>query len=446
MANFIAEDAPMNRPNAPRVFLVLSAAFALHAIALFVVLPTLIGHFSLQYNLGFQDGYDQIARNLDRGLGYKFQGDMGETMLREPGYPLFLAAVFRIGGYRIEAVRLANLFLLAGSALMLLHLSRKAVGEGVTPLCVTLLFLLLPGTFVSEARGGIELAFITSVLAFMVVLHWAISKGGHWRYLLAGIALGAAVQVRSTPLFFPFVIFLYLMIASKGKAQRFRAITDVALVALGMIVVMIPWIVRNYRLTGEFVPTGTVVGTTAHEGQYICQHYSITRDFYRAEQEAGFARSALATQLGLRYEGIEYYQVFRDPRDEVKFSRALLKRVADGYRENPGFFAGCVAKNTLYFWFLGKTWTATQLNVLVQAPLLLLALGGAWLLWRQGLLQRSGLMLTFAIYIMAVDIPITGYARHSVPTTPFLAIPAGFAIVSTWQNWRKTRNEPTNCS
>lgn len=80
------------------VFLILAAALFINAAMLFVALPILGEFLSSRYNLGFMDLYDQIANNLAQGNGYRVEADMGETMIREPGYPLFLTIVFKIGG------------------------------------------------------------------------------------------------------------------------------------------------------------------------------------------------------------------------------------------------------------------------------------------------------------------------------------------------------------
>ena len=41
---------------------------------------------------------------------------MGETMLREPGYPLLLAGVFKAGGYGIQQARVVCVLLAFGAA------------------------------------------------------------------------------------------------------------------------------------------------------------------------------------------------------------------------------------------------------------------------------------------------------------------------------------------
>ena len=79
------------------------------------------------------------------------------TMLREPGYPLLLAAVFKLGGYGLQQARGVCVLLAFGAALMLLRLARKINGDAMTALAAALLFLLYPGILVAEARAGIEI-------------------------------------------------------------------------------------------------------------------------------------------------------------------------------------------------------------------------------------------------------------------------------------------------
>ena len=44
------------------------------------------------------------------------------------------------------------------------------------------------------------------------------------------------------------------------------------MLAVGAGVVMSPWIIRNYVLVHQFVPTATVAGVAAQEGLYTCEN------------------------------------------------------------------------------------------------------------------------------------------------------------------------------
>src|ERR1700733_9840605 len=87
---------------------VLLVVFLTTAAILFLAVPKLDSAFAYRYSAHFQDGYDLIANNLANGDGYRWDANMAETMIREPGYPLFLAAVFKVAGYSLDAARFAN--------------------------------------------------------------------------------------------------------------------------------------------------------------------------------------------------------------------------------------------------------------------------------------------------------------------------------------------------
>ncbi len=164
----------------------------------------------LTYSLNFGDLYDLIGRNLEEGSGYRVDAKMGPTMLREPGYPILLAAAFKVGGYDIQTARVVCVLLAFGAALLLLRLTLKITGDAMIAFWAALVFLLYPSTIFAEARAGIELPFIFTVLLFMLVLYSAVEKGSLWRYWAAGLLLGVVAMVRGQILLFPVFLFVYL--------------------------------------------------------------------------------------------------------------------------------------------------------------------------------------------------------------------------------------------
>jgi 4-amino-4-deoxy-L-arabinose transferase-like glycosyltransferase len=425
---------------------VLLVVFLTTAAILFLAVPKLDRAFAYRYSAHFQDGYDLIANNIANGDGYRWDANLGETMIREPGYPLFLAAVFKVGGYSLEAARFANWLLSIGIAVMIMRLTRLVTDDGRIALIASLLFLLHPGTIICEARGGFEVLFIFAILVFILTLHQAVEKRGLWRYLLAGLALGIVVQIRSTPMVFPVLLLFYLGLIATGVRQRLRVVLNVAILVIGMAVVMAPWIIRNYLLVHEFVPSATVQGLALQEGQYTCQNVSSGREYYELQTEAGQKRDELASELGIQ-AGNQYYQEFADAHDEWKLNNALFQGAKVEYVKHPALFGTCVARNAFNFWFLGKTRVVTSLNMFVQIPFLILAFSGLYLLQKRGLLRKMGIMLTFALSITAVHMAIIAVARYSIPVVPFLAIPASFTVMSIWQRcWTHARREMTPVS
>jgi 4-amino-4-deoxy-L-arabinose transferase-like glycosyltransferase len=418
------------------IFLILLAALLVNAAIVLVGLPKVSRALTLTYSMNFGDLYDLIAKNLELGKGYRVDADMSSTMLREPGYPLFLAAAFKLGGYGIQTARVACVLLAFGSALTLLLLTRKITSDAMTALSATLLFLFYPGTLVAEARAGIEMPSVFTVMLFMLALYGAVEKGNLWRYWAAGLLLGVAVLVRSQVLLFPLFLLVYFVFASKSTSERVKFALRIAILVLGTVVVVSPWIIRNYMLVHKLVPTATVAGVAAQEGLYTCENASASEPFYLQQTRAGFERAQLASQLGMPFKG-PYYQLFYTPQGEVAFNQALLSGVSTEYRSHPELLARCAAKNLFFnFWFLGKTRQSTLLNVAVQAPLLVLTLAGIAVLWKRGDLHKTVILLLYILYIPAVEAPIIAHARHSMLIVPFLAILAAASLVAAWRTLR----------
>ena len=433
---------------APKVFswkstlLILFAALLVNAAIALVGLPKLSRPLELTYSTNFGDLYELIAKNLEQGNGYRVDANMGYTMLREPGYPLFLAAAFKLGGYGIQTARVACVLLAFGAALMLLSLTRKITSDATVALSAALLFLLYPGVLVAETRAGIEMPSVFTVMLFMLALFSAVEKGSLWRYWAAGLLLGAAVLVRSQVLLFPLFLLVYLVIASKSASERAKIALRIAVLGLGTAVVVSPWLIRNYRLVHKLVPIATVAGVAAQEGLYTCENASAVEPFFLAQTRAGFERAQVARQLGMPFMG-PYYQLFYAPQDEVAFNQALLSGVSTEYGSHPELLARCAAKNLFFnFWFLGKRRQSTLLNVVVQAPLLALAFAGIVVLWKRGLFRKAGIVLLYILYIPAVQAPIIAHARHAMLIVPFLAILGATSIVSAWRALRMNSGAP----
>lgn len=425
---------------APRylVFTLLIASLAVNAAIVLVGLPRTGGvipgtNGTLDYSVRFGDLYNRIADNLYEGHGYRVDSQMGETILREPGYPLLIAGMYRIVGHSSQVPRITCILLAFGSALLLLELTRKITGDRTIALIAALMFLLYPGTLVAEARAGNDIPCIFTMLLFMVLLYHAMEKKSTWLYGVAGVSIGIAVLVRSEVMLFPVFVLGYLLITSTSWKARGKAVLQMLALAAGLLVAMSPWILRNYLLVHKVVLTDTLGGVAMQEGLFTCEHLPHYHDFYLTQRAAGAERADIARQLGLRFQGSYYYQFFYTPQDEMTFNRALLDHVLATYRTDPGVLAHCAADNMLFrFWFLGKTSQATQLNMLVQLPVLALSLGGIIVLYKLGLLQKAAVVLLYIAYIPLIHAPIIAHARHSMLVIAFLAVPAATFLGWVW--------------
>lgn len=400
-----------------RVFIALGA---LHAVVLFGLIPFMTDRVSPLYNQDrFTDGYDQIATNLIQGNGYRFYADTASTLMREPGYPVFVAALFWLFSGSFAAVKAANLALVLGTAWFTMRLARQVGISRATSLWPPVLLLIHPGVLIAESRGGVEILFGFLIVAFLTATYTAVSSSRWFYYAIAGALLGCAVLVRSTPILFPLFLFVYLWLSKDRTVALPMLFRNAAFVIVSLAIVLSPWIIRNYRLTHRFVPTASVLGISAHAGQYICTHFSEKKPFFQLDREAAHERSELARRLGYRFRD-GYYQGFYSPTDELAFSSFLSREVAAEYSHHPFLCGKCMVENVFNFWYRGKSWKSTTANFAVQTPYLILALFGVVASMRN--FRSIGLIVVFISYTIAVYIPILAQARYSVPLISLMSI------------------------
>jgi len=390
------------------------------------------------YGIGATDGYNVLGRMLYEGHGYRFALDTGPTVRREPGFPLLLAATYTLFGRGMLQVRLLNLFAAGLAAGLLARMAARLSPGPVAPLAALLLFLLHPGILIAELRIGVEIPFLLFVLCFLYALDRAIESGKLIAYVAAGLVLGLTSLVRSTALLFPLLLPVYFVFAGGRRPTLLLMGARVFAVLAAAFLVLTPWTIRNYRLVGAPIATASIMGTAAQTGQYICKRLSFSDGYQALDTEAGAERVRLAREQGYRVIAMQD-PIFYDPRDEVQFSNWLTGQVLEAYRRSPLLFARCAGENVFNYWFAGKNWTATLLNIPVQLAYLVLAVWGGVLYTRRrdqrgAARGRAGLGLyaLFCLYSMLVYVPIFAQARYSISTVPLLAL-SGAVGIAAWR-------------
>ena len=190
---------------------------------------------------------------------------------------------------------------------------------------------------------------------------------------------------------------------------------------------MSPWIARNYRLAGEFIPVGTVLGPAMFQGFYVNQHFRSDKPHYQLLGEASDEQERMAREAGMEFKG-GFFQTFYDAKDEVKQSKALQRFVFREYGESPTLFMKNVLLNFMQFWFQGRTPTATLLNIIVVTPMLILFIFGVWTTLRRKEVDLS-VMALLVLSIVASDLLVVAHARHQVPLIPFLLLFVSLAVL-----------------
>lgn len=435
-----AEHTPrMHREMTNRLVWLFVLAAIIHAAVLFVALPVLGHRLAPSYNQDrFADGYDLLAENLVAGNGYRFYPDTARTLMREPGYPLMLAGLMMAFGKSLVAVKVTNMILALLTAWLTIRIARELTPEAWSRESAMLfgpplLFLFNPGTIVAESRGGVEITFGFLVVLFILSIYRAIRRNRCSDYVISGIVLGFTLLVRSTPILFPLPLLAFLLFFDGRRVSKLVICRNISALILAALTVLSPWIIRNYSLTGKFVPTASVMGVSAQAGQYINEHLFDRRPMWLLDRAASRERDKVANDLQLPFEDGPggYYQTFYKSIDEITFSKYLMGQVIDNYKKSPALLARCLGQNVLNFWIAGKTWLATALNTILQLPYLVFGVIGSIYCLRNNQTRAVGLLILFIAYYVSVHVAILAQARYSVPLMPLVSILSTLGILAT---------------
>ena len=414
-----------------RVVTVALLVVLMYSLLLLVVIPALGRHLVPSLNQDKAgDGYDYIGLNLASGHGYRFYPDTASTIMREPGYPLILAGLIVAFGQSFFAVKVVNLIFALATAYLITRVMCRLSNSQWPMFVAPLLYLFHPGTLIAESRCGVEVIFSFLIVLFVLTVMRALESTKARAYIISGLVLGVTVLVRSVPLLFPVWLLAYLLLFERRRSSMLLACRNVAILLATVLIVLSPWIIRNYRLTGKFVPTASVLGVSAQAGQYINLHLSEGKPWWELDREAAYERDRLAAQLGYPAKDDYYYQTFYRTEDEIKFSNFLFARVVNEDKKAPIVFVKFVGSNLFNFWFTGKSRAATAENVLVQLPYMALAGIGIVIGIKNGLTRIIAPILLFCVYVVTVYLPILAQARYSVPLVPFLSILGTLTLIA----------------
>ncbi len=223
--------------------------------------------------------YDAAARHLADGDGYVFdpaiwvtydgkpvfagESELTPTALWPPGYPLTLAAMYSVTGNSVEVARFANAIFGALTAALIFLIARRlfdlaaSVAAGAA-LALMPAHTLFTAILLSETYFGFLLAAILTICVYCVF--------GRERPHL-GIILGLGVltaftgYVRGEFLAFGGVIALLML-----WQWRSRALPALAALAVGALLIITPWTIRNWVVFDEPLVGTTGSGRTMRQG------------------------------------------------------------------------------------------------------------------------------------------------------------------------------------
>ncbi len=363
---------------------------------------------------GVDDGYDEIARNLLDGNG--FVGRPGQTpnLLTPPGYVFFLYLLYGATGREVNEgvrIRLVQPLLDAVCCVLIFLLGRRLFRRRRVALAGALAWALYPQIIVYNARVAPEVLF-TLLLTAMVLFWIAVLEEGRMRdALLMGAFFALAALVKEKIVFLPPLLLAPVLFRAKGNVRR--RVTLAAAATAAMVLLLAPWLIRGYRLTGLVYPITLRSGRALDQGldESFSGADTMAVHFFREKEKARRDSVPPHGVGGAPHDRAEEAErAFRGAERERDLIGASLERIA----ADPLAFVRAFFVKAAAFWYFGQPKVIAG-NIAVQIPILLLAVAGYWKRWRRYDLLPFLLLSGYFIFIHALTIV---RMRYSIPIMP----------------------------
>ncbi len=390
--------------------------------------------------------YDMLARNLALGHGYVFWDHQSQNVpvtFRPPGFPFFISLIYRffdgIGPYYYEAHQPAVIAMRVTQALLgaFVPILTYFVAKHIFSRRVAVVAGIIMGaytTFIFYASALMtENLYIPTLLVALLLLLKSEGKRPFWCCILGAFVMGLAIHIRPELIgFLPFLL-LWFYIATRDWRQ---ALMRWGVVAAIIVLMVIPWSVRNYRVADQFIFLDARTGYNLFIG-------------YREGATGTFDMKAAEILVNeLPQDRTGKWEIIRHNWGKEQ----ALKFI----REHPGRALALLPLKFMHFWDLDKReylWAYSNGYIgHLPAPVLALVLGmvmlpfavvvvlgvigvsftrplpaGVWMILLLLLLYTIGHTLVF------------GEPRMHMPLVPFIAVLAAQGLVllpCLWRYWR----------
>ncbi|MDW7992103.1 MAG: glycosyltransferase family 39 protein [Anaerolineae bacterium] len=272
-------------------------------------------------------GYDLLAVHLLKTGAY---GVERPTAFRPPGYPLFLAGIYALFGHSYPAVRLIQALLDSITCLLVFLIGRELFNRRVGLLAALELSLYplqvyMVGEFYSET-----VSFLLQGIALWLAARMVRQR--EWAYpLLIGLFAAATALTRPTATLWVPLMAGWAVLFPRRWKERWR---NLALVALGLLLLFGPWTWRNYRVFRAFIPVASLGGVGVWAGNNPLS------------QGGGMLPDERTWGEGAPEWGWMGWANL----SEVESSQRFLERGLQWIQENPLDFALLVPKKLLRLW------------------------------------------------------------------------------------------------
>jgi Dolichyl-phosphate-mannose-protein mannosyltransferase len=236
--SYAAPDQVEWRPTSTQIFVLLIVlAFAVPRLALLVTASGM--------PLSDAKWYFDRAISIAHGDGYAYDGT--PTAFWPIGYPGFLAILFSVFPNSPSTGIFANFLLSATTIACSFGIYRQVGISTALALLGVLVLTLFPNLIFYQNLLMSEILMTTLLSLSLLGL---IASTRSYQYLLTGLCFGLTTLVKSQVVFLPVLILIYDLFKS---ARRGAVAYNYSVLAIGMLIVVLPWTMRNYLVFERFI-------------------------------------------------------------------------------------------------------------------------------------------------------------------------------------------------
>lgn len=386
--------------------------------------------------------YELIAKNLFEGNGYCYLRGH-PTAFRPPLYPLVVASVYKASGTRNHAaVRWVQVLLSSATAGLVFLLGLLVFGRGAG-VWAGAIFALYPTMLYYVPKLMTETLFIALLYASLVTVVLAIKRGAANLFAAAGLLFGVSFLCR--PVLLPFIIGLFvpmMFLLSRRKVIHRTAVCSIAFLAV-FVAAVSPWVIRNYIVFDEFIPTDTHLGWVLWHNTKV--HFDFDADFAKSKREIDQAQAkGKLTSEGF-FDAIQRHAHFgvqaqqngiskaygpaQVPRTETQISRFFVSKAVEFYGQHKFRFVRDRVANFINFWMPISSIEGRKGKYLYCYGVIALfaAIGLYLAIKKQKLIASLPLLLIVANFWIATTL-IIYHSRLKMPADIVTIVFAGYSM------------------
>jgi 4-amino-4-deoxy-L-arabinose transferase-like glycosyltransferase len=362
--------------------------------------------------------FGRVARSIASGHGFGSPfADTGLSALLPPVYSYLLAGIFKIFGIETRASVLAalslNSFFSALTCVPVFLLARQAFRERVAK-WAGWGWAFSPYGVYYGADWAWSTCLVTLELCWLFLFAWGLENSSRKRdWLLFGALCGISaltepVVMAVLPLLGIYCLYRRYRLGRPWKAQMIA-------VASAGVVVLSPWLVRNYLLFHRFIPVRSGYGLELYIGNNGYSTRWVNSSLHPNHSDAELS---------------EYERV-----GEIAYMDHKLHQAKDYIRSHPAWYVWMTFRRIVYMWTGYWSFDRSYLkdepldppNIFVNTTMTILGLWGLRRVWQ----RHPALGMLFAIVLLFF--PLTYYFSHPEtyyfrPVDPLIVVLAAVVV------------------